>query len=172
MKTAIRDLASAAGDALKAAAAGVPHGAPVGQAAPLSPEAAAGYLYYAGFWIRVCAAFIDVLIVGLVGRLFFGAEPATGILLILYQGILVGTWNGQTIGKRACGIKIISADGRPCALGQAFGRALAKILSVMTLMIGYLMIPLSKQKRGLHDHVAGTLAVYAIEPWRSADRAG
>ncbi|MCP4594693.1 MAG: hypothetical protein GY842_28505, partial [bacterium] len=160
---AFRDFADAAGDALKAAAAGVPYGTPAGQNPRLSPEAASGRLRYGGFWIRFAAAFIDIIIVGLVGRLF-GGDPATGVLMILYHGFLVGAWNGQTIGKRACGIKIISADGHPCSMGQAFGRALAEILSFLTLLIGYLMVPFDSRKRGLHDHIASTLVVYALDP--------
>ncbi len=156
-----RDLADKAGDALKAAAAGVPVGTPRGHDPPLSPEAASGHVRYAGFWVRVGAAMLDVLIVGVACDLL-GLDKATGVLLILYQAVLIGTWNGQTLGKRACGIKVISTDGHHPTLGQAFGRALAKILNVFTLMIGYLMIPFDQQKRGLHDRIAHTVAVHAI----------
>ena len=160
LKGALRDLADTVGDALKAAAAGVPVGTPTGQAAPLSPEAASGHLHYAGFWVRFVAALIDLLIVGVFCGLI-GLDRATGGLLLLYQAILIGTWKGQTLGKRACGVKIISANGCHPTLGQSFGRALGKILNVFTLFIGYLMIPFDDQKRGLHDRVAGTLAVHA-----------
>ncbi len=158
---AIRDFADAAGDALKAAAAGRPHGSAPGDPAQLSPEAASGRIRYAGFWLRCLAALIDVIVVGIPCGML-GMDNGTAGFLLLYQAILVGTWNGQTIGKRACGIKVISADGYPCTLGQSFGRALAKILSVLTFLIGYLMIPFDNQKRALHDHVAGTLHVHAM----------
>ena len=158
---ALRDLADRAGDALKAAAAGVPVGTPKGTAPPLSPEASSGRVRYAGFWIRCVAAFIDVLIVGVACGVI-GMGNATAGPLFLYQVILIATWNGQTLGKRACGIKVISVNGCHPTLGQAFGRALGKILNVFTLMIGYLMIALDGQKRGLHDRLAGTLHVYAI----------
>ena len=161
MKGALRNLADAAGDALKGAAAGVPYGTPVGEQPRLSPEAATGELHYAGFWIRLGAAFIDFVIVGAVS-VMFGLSEAGGGLLLLYQAILIGIWNGQTLGKRVCGIKVISVDGRPCTLGQSFGRALAKIVSLLTFLIGYLMIAFDHQKRGLHDRIAGTLHVYAI----------
>ncbi|MCK4660666.1 MAG: RDD family protein, partial [Phycisphaerae bacterium] len=130
--------------------------------AQLSPEAAAGNLRYAGFWVRVAAAIIDALIVGAAGAILGG--PASGFGLgILYQGFLVGMWNGQTLGKKACGIKVISMDGCPCSLGQAFGRAFAKLISAAILLGGYLMIAFDSRKRGLHDHIAGTLHVYALE---------
>jgi uncharacterized RDD family membrane protein YckC len=158
MKEAIRDLADATGDALKAAAAGTPPGHP----APLTAEARAGKLQYAGFWIRFLAVFIDWVIVGLAAAPF-GENPAAAFLMIVYQGILIGVWNGQTVGKRACGIKVISVDGRACGVGQAFGRVLAKLLNVFTLFIGYLMIPFDWQKRGLHDRIANTFCVHAVQ---------
>ncbi|MGD2111340.1 MAG: protein kinase [Phycisphaerae bacterium] len=158
---AFRDLADKAGDALKAAAAGVPVGTPSGSAAPLSPEAASGRVHYAGFWVRFGAALLDLLIVGVVCDLL-GFDDATAGVVILYQALLIGLWDGQTLGKRACGIKVISADGHHPTLGQSFGRAFAKLLNVLTLMIGYLMIPFDDRRRGLHDRIAGTYAVHAI----------
>ncbi len=56
-----------------------------------------------------------------------------------------------------------SAQGVPSiAATHSFGRALAKIVSVLTFLVGYLMIAFDHQKRGLHDRIAGTLHVYAI----------
>ncbi len=159
---ALRDLADRAGDALKAAAAGVPLGTPKGTAPPLSPEASSGRVRYAGFWIRCVAAFIDFVIVGAACAMLGFANASPGPWL-LYQIILIATWNGQTLGKRACGIKVIGVNGCHPTLGQSVGRALGKILSMFILAIGYFMIAIDDQKRGLHDRLAGTLHVYAIQ---------
>jgi uncharacterized RDD family membrane protein YckC len=132
-------------------------------AAALSPEAASGTLRYAGFWVRFVAALIDMIIVGAVSSVLIPRGDAYIPLAILYSGLLIGKWNGQTLGKKALGIKVISANGRPCGLGQAFGRAAAEVLSTVTLCFGYLMIAFDHQKRGLHDHLARTLHVYAIQ---------
>jgi len=142
----------------------------IGLRGDLSPEAAAGQVRYAGFWIRALAAFVDMCTVGFVCELFFG-DRATPAVLLLYQGILIGIWNGQTLGKRVCGIKVISADGRPCSLGQSFIRAFSKLLSMLTLFIGYFMIAFDGRKRGLHDRVAGTTAIFALETERAVGRA-
>jgi uncharacterized RDD family membrane protein YckC len=156
------------------------YGTPVGSVYELSPEAASGRLYYAGFWIRVLAALMDVLIVGAAtGLLTFVVAAATGQLTalmveggrnplflgfaILYDGFLIGKWNGQTLGKKALGIKVISADGRPCSLWRAFARACAGWLNMFTAGLTYLMVAFSEKKRGLHDYLAGTLHVYAIQ---------
>jgi len=158
---AFRDLADTAGDALKAAAAGVPVGTPKGAAPVLSPEAASGRLYYAGFWVRFGAAILDALIVGLAFG-WIGEGGITGSGLILYHSLMIGLWNGQSLGKRACGVKVISVDGTHPTLGQAFGRTFAELLSTLTFMIGYLMVVFDPQKRALHDRIAGTLVVHAI----------
>ncbi|HUU82715.1 MAG TPA: protein kinase [Phycisphaerae bacterium] len=141
-------------------------------AAELSPEAASGTLYYAGFWIRLLASMIDGIVIvaatGVILTVFGGSGERNPLFIavsIVYQGLLIGKWNGQTLGKKTCGIKVISADGRPCGLWQAFGRALAEVLNWFTLGFTYLMIPFSRQKRGLHDRIADTLHVYALNRW-------
>jgi len=147
-------------------------GAPPAGLAELSPEAASGRLYYAGFWIRVVATLIDVFVVaaaaGLLSLVFLkrgGDENGAAYLglSILYQGILIGNWNGQTLGKKAMGIKVITADGTPCSLWRAFARAAADCLNWFTLGLTFLMVAFSDRKRGLHDHIAGTLHVHAIQ---------
>ncbi|MCH7526840.1 MAG: RDD family protein [Planctomycetes bacterium] len=104
-----------------------------------------------------------MVIIGLIGSLLRAEGLVDGAVFIVYQGLLVGLWNGQTLGKRACGIKVIGADGRPCTVGRAFGRAFARIISMLTLMIGFVMAAFDLQKRALHDRIAGTLHVYALE---------
>ena len=42
---------------------------------------------------------------------------------------------------------------------QALGRSLAKILSALTLFIGYIMAAFTKRKQALHDKIASTLVV-------------
>lgn len=154
--------------AMPAAAAFQP--GPIVSLAELSPEAASGYLHYAGFWIRVLAAFIDVLVItvaaGLLAALFGGGgDNNAGFfgIAILYDGFLIGKWNGQTLGKKTFGIKVIAADGRPCCLGRAFARAFAGWLNMFSLGLTYLMVAFGRQKRGLHDYIAGTLHVYAMQ---------
>jgi uncharacterized RDD family membrane protein YckC len=137
---------------------------------PIAPEALAGSLHYAGFWIRVVAALIDSLVVtmGAGLLLLFGSGNPEGNPLylavgVLYEGLLVGRWNGQTLGKKVFGIKVISDDGRVCGQWQAFARALADILNMFTLGLSYLMVAFSDRKRGLHDRIARTVHVYAVE---------
>jgi uncharacterized RDD family membrane protein YckC len=154
-------------------------GQPATVEAELSPEAASGRLYFAGFWIRVLASLIDtIVVVAATGLVTFFLATITGQLgavmqggnnplflavAILYDGYLIGRWNGQTLGKKALGIKVISADGCQCSYWRAFARAGANWLNMFTLGLSYLMVAFTDKKRGLHDYVAGTLHVYAIQ---------
>ncbi len=143
-----------------------PYAAPIqrqhGADTQVCREVATGYVHYAGFWIRALSALIDLMIVGVAANLLVG-EDSFPILAIIYQGILIGKWNGQTIGKKALGIKVISADGRPCSTARSFARAAAKLLNVFTFFIGYLIVSFDDRKRALHDHIASTLHIYACE---------
>ncbi len=163
--------AQAAGAAQAFVRAQAPYHPAAGVAAgALSREAATGRLVYAGFWIRVVAALIDAMVVSAATAVLatiFGGQPDDNPMAlavwVVYDGLLIGRWNGQTLGKKVCGIKVISADGRPCGQWQAFARALAGWLNMFSLGFTYLMVAFSSQKRGLHDHVAGTLHVYALQ---------
>ena len=141
---------------------------------------------YAGFWIRLCAKFIDGLIVGIpIGVLVGIVMAATGgfkrtgtdtfgLLLLVngvaqlvamglsvtYNALLVGLW-GTTLGKKACGLKVIKADGTKPSFGRACGRAGAEIISGMVCYIGYLIAGFDVEKRTLHDHMCDTRVVKA-----------
>jgi uncharacterized RDD family membrane protein YckC len=70
------------------------------------------------------------------------------------------TTKGATPGKMALGLKVTRADGGPISVGLAVGRYFAKILSVCTLWIGFIIAGFDREKRSLHDHICGTRVVY------------
>ena len=70
------------------------------------------------------------------------------------------TTKGATPGKMALGLKVTRADGGPISAGLAVGRFFAKILSSLTLCIGFLIAAFDREKRSLHDHICGTRVVY------------
>ena len=70
------------------------------------------------------------------------------------------TTRGATPGKMALGLKVTRADGGPISVGLAVGRFFAKILSSVTLCIGFLIAAFDREKRSLHDHICGTRVVY------------
>jgi len=79
-------------------------------------------------------------------------------LAATYEGLFVGKL-GATPGKMVIGVKVVRPDGSPVSLGRAFGRYFAKLLSAMTLLIGYIMVGFDSQKRGLHDMICDTRVV-------------
>jgi len=70
------------------------------------------------------------------------------------------TTKGATPGKMALGLKVIRADGGPISVGLAVGRYFAKILSALTLWIGFIIAGFDREKRSLHDHICGTRVIY------------
>lgn len=63
---------------------------------------------------------------------------------------------GQTLGKIAVQIRVVSMDGGPLSFGQSVGRYLATLLSALILLIGFIMAGVRSDKRALHDLLAGT----------------
>jgi uncharacterized RDD family membrane protein YckC len=58
-------------------------------------------------------------------------------------------------------LRIIVTDlnGSRISLGRAAARDRSKILSMLTIGIGFIMIGFTEEKRGLHDYIAGTLVI-------------
>lgn len=77
----------------------------------------------------------------------------------LYFSLMESSSSQGTVGKIVCGLRVTDTQGRRISFGRATGRYFAKILSALILLIGYLMVGWTRQKRGLHDFIAGTLVV-------------
>jgi uncharacterized RDD family membrane protein YckC len=127
---------------------------------------------YAGFWRRFAAWLIDYILVGVVTGILvailgaIGGDAGTGfgyilsvIGSLLYYSVLESSANQATVGKMALGIQVTDLQGNRISFGRALGRTLAKILSGLILLIGYIMAAFTAKKQGLHDMIAGTLVV-------------
>jgi len=127
---------------------------------------------HAGFWIRFFAILIDSVILMIPMSIIFGftvsVNPlaAVSINQLMNLIIIVGTvllwikWGGRTPGKKIMGIRILKSDYSELDTKTAIIRYFSYILSTITFGIGYLMVGLRKDKRGLHDLIAGTVVVY------------
>lgn len=147
---------------------------------------AASPVVYAGFWLRVAACLLDSVILMILGAVaggifgfFLGAVMgasgagmdnirvvgavfgyAIGIILNwLYFTLFEASKKQATPGKIALGILVMDTDGNRITFGRANGRYWGKILSGMTLLIGYLMAAFTQQKQALHDMMADCLVV-------------
>lgn len=68
--------------------------------------------------------------------------------------------NGQSFGKMVMGIKVVSADGSPCSLRQAFTRNFLRIIDGLFLyLVGIILMLRSKHKQRLGDRVAETVVI-------------
>lgn len=115
-----------------------------------------------GFWLRGGAYIIDSLIVSIVGTLAFFLAPApiqtAGRILtaVAYFTFVPVLWNGQTLGKSAAGLAIVREDGQPLSHLTTVLRYIGYLLSLLPLGLGFLAAAFTKNKRALHDYVAGT----------------
>ena len=140
---------------------------------------------YAGFWIRLAAVIIDLIVTGIIliplwiwfSRGLVGPQSATyvlgySIVVVPLVCLLVTflyhagfwTWRGQTPGKMVAGIRVIRTNGDPLSFSRAALRYLGYILCCYTMYLGFVVVALHKQKRGLHDIIADTCVLLkAIE---------
>ncbi|TLS35077.1 RDD family protein [Pseudalkalibacillus caeni] len=132
----------------------------------------------AGFWIRLGASLLDGIITaipfGFISYLitgeFFGDENSepwpTTVLGLVYSILLPVVWHGYVIGKKIVGIRILKANGEEVGLGTMLLRVLVgqMLIYALTLGIGAIvsafMVGIRKDKRSIHDFIAGTYVTY------------
>ena len=124
----------------------------------------------AGFGERSAAFLLDLVIVSLLDVLLvmslFGTNalsqdtnnfllPAVFLLYFWYFGAATG----QTPGKIILGIKVVEDNGRPMKLLSGLTRTLSYYIDVMLFFSGFLLAAIRKDKKALHDIIAGTKVV-------------
>lgn len=141
-------------------------------------------LIYARFWVRLIAAFLDVLVIStvIILILFLLAIliALTGRDDILHnqQAVSIFYWTvicmsaayyilmesgeqGATFGKRWMNIKVLDTNANRLSISRASARFLARIPSCLLLLGGFLIQPFTRHKQALHDLLAGTVVVRA-----------
>ncbi|ANE46988.1 membrane protein [Paenibacillus swuensis] len=127
----------------------------------------------AGFWIRLGALLLDALIIALPLSLIIliitggrhSEENISEILSFLYNLLTPVFWNGYTVGKRICGIRIVKVnDGASPGLGTMLLRnVVAYLVYVFTfgiaVIVSVIMVAVREDKRSLHDFIAGTMVI-------------
>lgn len=139
----------------------------------------------AGFWQRLTAAMVDLVV--LVAAQFLFGVLLNAVVMLISWGWLFGPagWNililpielfnivlflsyfivftgygGQTPGKMLLGIKVIRTDGTEVGYARAFLReAPGKLISTLPFGLGFFLIGIQPEKRGLHDLLAGTSVI-------------
>lgn len=163
-------------------------------AAGASPQA----WRYGGFWIRFGARFVDGLIFMVPVMIFAAvlipnllraarqartpssapapAFAAFGIITFFLVSflavgcyeILMLKYRSATLGKMACGLKVIRPDGRGLSWGVCFGRFFMwnvvtsgiPYLNSVLLLVTSIMLGVDDEKRAIHDRVCDTRVIY------------
>jgi uncharacterized RDD family membrane protein YckC len=121
--------------------------------------------------IFIGAFYVFNLFAGAVG--FFAASPFFGIALLLtfaiawsYFILLEWLGNGQTIGKRMFGLRVIADDGAPAGFIAILVRNLIRVVDFLPGFygLGLLAIVVSPRSQRLGDLAAGTFVVRAPRP--------
>ncbi|MFA5986218.1 MAG: RDD family protein [Parcubacteria group bacterium] len=143
---------------------------------------------YGGFWVRFAARIIDGFVISFASMVIiiplsimfgvFAAMDKTHVMEILARivttivGMIIG-WGyyifmthkyQATLGKMAVGARVVAEDGQPLTLGSIILReTIGKLVSGITLCVGYIMVGFTSKKQGLHDMIAKSVVVYTDE---------
>ena len=129
---------------------------------------------YAGFWHRLAAFAIDYLLVFVASGVLAAGAQLAGIVgesaqqlslavfagYFLYYAVLESSPWQATVGKRTVGLKVTNRHGERVGFARAAARFVARLLSVLTMGLGFLLIVVTKRRQALHDLVAGTLVAH------------
>jgi uncharacterized RDD family membrane protein YckC len=117
-------------------------------------------------------AFLVLLPLGLAGAEEDAVPPPLAIMAnlfvslgaaavyILYEGLMLAS-GGQTVGKKAMKVKVVTAEGGDITTGQAWGRAASRqILGIVPCLglIDYL-VAFGQERTTIHDMMAKTRVV-------------
>ena len=147
--------------------------------------------HYGGFWIRFGARIIDGFVLGvpfmLLAAVFIpsllrpGSQPSNpafaafflsligfGLLAAIAYEVLMLRYRGATVGKIACGLKVVRSDGRSLGWGVSFGRFFMwnivtngiPYLNFILMLVSGIMAGVDDEKRALHDRVCDTRVIY------------
>ena len=83
------------------------------------------------------------------------------ISVLLVTMLFWKKWRGATPGKKFLRVKIVDAKSfQDIDNKQAITRSLGYIASTFAFLIGFLMVAFRRDKRSLHDLLAGTCVIY------------
>jgi uncharacterized RDD family membrane protein YckC len=131
--------------------------------------------FLAHLYDLVIVAFLILLSIAGVNGILRTIDPGlalgvTSVLValmpFLYFILLEGLWNGQTLGKKATGIRVRMVDGTPVNFTSALGRNLLRVADLLPSMylIGVVAMFTNERSQRLGDLVARTVVVHERAP--------
>ncbi len=141
------------------------------------------YALRGGFWRRLWAIEIDLLLLVLLIGIFIAAGfmaaelggggmpllkqvrlllplilPMAGVLGLVYFSFFHAAW-GQTVGKMMFRIRVVQKSGQPVSFPQALLRTFAYAVSAIPVFLGFIWAGFTSSKRSWHDLISGTIVV-------------
>jgi uncharacterized RDD family membrane protein YckC len=144
----------------------------------ITPEGVALHLPAAGPVPRAIAWALDLAIrmgvlmilgtiLALLGKMGQGLYLVLMFVIFwLYPIVLEAFWNGQTVGKKALGLRVVAGDGAPVGWLAAITRNLLRTVDMLPFgyATGLVASLVDAHGRRLGDMVAGTLVVHVESP--------
>lgn len=122
-----------------------------------------GAMFVDGFLLNIVTAIVQAGILGTVNRV--GPDPSVMIVAIVVPLCMIFSYigfmlqlKGQTLGKMAFKVKVVTPEGGDISAGQAWGRAFVQVV-LGSVLIDYIPALVTKQKTCIHDLVAKTRVV-------------
>ena len=133
----------------------------------------------AGFWVRMLATWLDLLLIYIVLKILFYSfllfhinlylpqELSFLILTITYFAIAVSL-KGYTLGKWLLNLKVVNRknDEKLSIVKSILRESILKLLSGLILFIGFFQIAFSSEKNGWHDNIVGSKVIKTNNPAR------
>ena len=143
----------------------------------VTPEGVALHLPAAGpvpravaWGIDLCVRFGLLSVAGMLLGLLGGMGAGVNLIVLfgvywVYPIVLEAAWNGQTVGKKAMALRVVSADGAPLGWLAAVVRNLLRTVDMLpaAYAVGLVSCLVDPNGRRLGDLVAGTVVVH-VEP--------
>lgn len=132
---------------------------------------AAGALPRAQAWMVDMLLRMGVLVLAMIPLSLFGMGGNGLAMLLLFAltwaySVVCEVWlGGQTLGKRALGLRVVNADGTPVTWLPSVVRNLLRVVDVLPGVYGVGLVStlIDPYARRLGDIVAGTMVIHAIE---------
>ncbi|HEY4968499.1 MAG TPA: RDD family protein, partial [Steroidobacteraceae bacterium] len=110
-----------------------------------------------GFWIRMAALLLDVVLVGFFMSLFHHAHLQ--LVVLAAYGAVMWKVRGATVGGIVFDLHVVRLDGREVDWETAIIRALSCFLSLAVAGLGFIWIAFDGNHQAWHDKIAGTVVV-------------
>ncbi|MEE8574517.1 MAG: RDD family protein [Thermodesulfobacteriota bacterium] len=140
----------------------------------VSGEATLSNVEYAGFWKRAAAVSIDTLVLFVVGTVVGvvlikitgseeGLELVSNVIGIiigwLYFSFMESSPRQATIGKGVMKLIVTDIKGERLSIYRASGRHFGKLVSSITLGVGFILAGYTQKKQALHDLMFDCLVI-------------